>query len=367
MKPQQVTWALEDHTRAKHEILRRYLKAWFPILAFGGFPRMVFIDGFAGPGIYDDGSDGSPLIALKAFLDQTKPILAECHFHFIEKDILRAGRLRECIAALFAVRAQPRNLLVHVHDGENFEQVYSGALRNHPRNAPVFALVDPFGWNGIPMTAMCDLMDRASGEVLVNFMFEEINRFLAHPDQTANFDALFGCGDWRRLTTLPPTQRKAGIRDLYAAQLTAVAGARFVRHFEMRNGRERTDYYLFFATKNQKGLRKMKEAMWSVDQRGGMTFSDATNPHQQVLFDGGDTSQLEGILTRRFAGSVADVEEVERFVVEETAFRETHFRGILKGMEARVPAAIEVEGCREGRRKGTYPTGTRVRFMPTGI
>ncbi|KQP68393.1 three-Cys-motif partner protein TcmP [Methylobacterium sp. Leaf112] len=362
MKPQQVTWPLEDHTRAKHEILRRYLQAWFPILAQGGFPRMVLVDGFAGPGVYDDGSDGSPLIALKAFLDQPKPIPAECHFHFIEKDMARADRLRECIAALFAVRPQPRNLHVHVHAGEGFEQVYADALRNHPRNAPVFALVDPFGWNGIPMAAMRDLMDRASGEVLVNFMFEEINRFLAHPDQGANFDALFGCGEWRRLTMLPPTQRKAGIRDLYAKQLLSVAGARYVRHFEMRNGRERTDYYLFFATKNQRGLKKMKEAMWSVDQRGGMTFSDATDPSQQVLFDGQDTSQLEGILSRRFAGSVTNVDEVERFVVEETPFRETHYKGILKGMEARVPAAIQVEACREGRRKGTYPTGTRVRF-----
>ncbi len=189
----------------------------------------------------------------------------------------RADRLRGCIDALFSVRTRPPNLHVHVHAGEGFEQVYTAALRNHPRNAPVFALVDPFGWNGIPMSAMRDLMDRASGEVLVNFMFEEINRFLAHPDQTKNFDVLFGCGDWRGLTTLPPAHRKAGIRDLYSRQLATMAGARYVRYFEMRNGRERTDYYLFFATKNQKGLKKMKEAMWSVDQRGGMTFSDATD------------------------------------------------------------------------------------------
>lgn len=362
MKQQRVTWALEDHTRAKHEILRRYLQAWFPILALGGFPRMVFIDGFAGPGVYDDGSDGSPLIALKAFLEQPKPILAECHFHFIEKDEARADRLRGCIGALFAARPQPGNLHVRVHSGEGFEQVYAEALRDHPRNAPVFALVDPFGWNGIPMTAMRDLMNRASGEMLVNFMFEEINRFLTHPDQTANFDALFGCEDWRRVASLPPGQRKTGVRDLYAAQLRAAAGARYVRHFEMRNGRERTDYYLFFATKNLKGLKKIKEAMWSVDQRGGMTFSDATDPDQQVLFDGIDTSQLEGILVRRFSGAVADVEEVERFVVEETAFRETHYKGILKAMEARTPAAIQVEACRDGRRRGTYPTGTRIRF-----
>ena len=26
-------WQIEEHTKAKHEILRRYLSAWFPILA----------------------------------------------------------------------------------------------------------------------------------------------------------------------------------------------------------------------------------------------------------------------------------------------------------------------------------------------
>ena len=362
MKPQRVTWALEDHTRAKHEILRRYLQAWFPILAHGGFPRVVVIDGFAGPGIYDDGSDGSPLIALKAFLEQPRPIRVESHFHFIEMDQVRAERLQGCIEALFEGRERPSNLHWRVHSGVRFDQAYAEALANHPRNAPVFALVDPFGWGNIPMAVIRDLMNRGSGEVLINFMFEEINRFLTHPDQEANFDALFGCDAWRQVAALPPARRRAGIRDLYAGQLLAEAGARHVRYFEMRNERARTDYYLFFATKSSAGLKKMKEAMWSVDQRGGMVFSDATDPGQLVLFGGVDPSQLEGSLIRKFGGSAVDVEEIERFVVEETAFRETHYKSVLKGMETREPPGIRLEACRDGRRKGTFPPGTRVRF-----
>ena len=30
--PKDTIWEIEPHTQAKHEILRRYLGAWFPIL-----------------------------------------------------------------------------------------------------------------------------------------------------------------------------------------------------------------------------------------------------------------------------------------------------------------------------------------------
>jgi hypothetical protein len=31
--PQTTLWQIDRHTQAKHEILRRYLEAWFPILS----------------------------------------------------------------------------------------------------------------------------------------------------------------------------------------------------------------------------------------------------------------------------------------------------------------------------------------------
>ena len=52
----------------------------------------------------------------------------------------------------------------------------------------------------------------------------------------------------------------------------------------MRNERNASDYFLYFASNNRLGLAKMKEAMWKVDPAGGFTFSDATNFDQAVLF-----------------------------------------------------------------------------------
>jgi three-Cys-motif partner protein len=66
-------WPLEPHTAMKHEILRRYFQAWLPILAQTS-GRVVYIDGFAAPGEYRNGEDGSPVIVLKAARDHKRKL-----------------------------------------------------------------------------------------------------------------------------------------------------------------------------------------------------------------------------------------------------------------------------------------------------
>ena len=56
-------WQAEPHTFAKHRILETYLRAWAPILSrhlqkSGSRKKyLLFVDGFAGPGIYKEGQD----------------------------------------------------------------------------------------------------------------------------------------------------------------------------------------------------------------------------------------------------------------------------------------------------------------------
>ena len=56
--PKDTIWDLEPHTLVKHQILRHYLSAWFPILG-SAHTRVDYIDGFCGPGRYKTGEDGS--------------------------------------------------------------------------------------------------------------------------------------------------------------------------------------------------------------------------------------------------------------------------------------------------------------------
>ena len=83
--PNDTLWSLEPHTLGKHLVLRAYLNAWLPILGRWK-KRIVIIDGFAGPGEYKGGEEGSPQIAIRALVDHSARVDAEVVFFFIEKD-----------------------------------------------------------------------------------------------------------------------------------------------------------------------------------------------------------------------------------------------------------------------------------------
>ena len=114
------------------------------------------------------------------------------------------------------------------------------------------------------------------------------------------------------------------------------------------------DYLLFFATNNEQGLRKMKEAMWRVDESGTYSFSDATNPAQTVLFSSEpDRQLLARLITGKFSGAEVTLGEVESFVVRDTAFRETHYKKVLQALEQ--ANRVVVTNAPSNRRRGTYP------------
>jgi len=360
--PKTTTWPLEPHTRAKHEILRRYLHAWAAILGSGRFPMILYVDGFAGPGRYSTGEDGSPVIALNAALAHANRLTSEVRFQFMERNPERAEMLRQVVSGM----QLPDNFGVRVTSGSfesDMNEILAWCRGRGQALPPTFAFIDPFGWTGIPFDLIRKILANRSCEVLVNFMYEEINRFLGHPDQERNLDQLFGTPDWRELVLLKgKAERRLAIHSLYQKQLGSAA--RYVRSFEMRNDKDVTDYFLFFATNNVTGLRKMKEAMWGVDQSGEFTFSDATDPKQLLMFGKPDLGVLRRHIVAKFGGRETTVGTVENFVVEETAFRETHYKGVLKELELGVPTQLVPVNAPGKRKRGTFADKRmRIKFM----
>jgi three-Cys-motif partner protein len=263
--PKETIWELESHTRAKHEILRRYLQAWMVILSQGRFPEILYVDGFAGPGEYKGGKLGSPIIALDTALGYRPALTAKVNFLFVEKDVKRADHLR----TLLAQRTLPSNFSVIVEGGTTFEEAFERRYSEFVRNGrlmPAFAFIDPFGWTGAPFRLVRKLGQK-NCEVFINFMYEEINRFIGHSDQVQNFDSFFGTDAWKScVEQTDPRRRNRCLHDLYLRQLTQVAS--HVRSFEMSNARDVTDYYLFYATNELLGLKKMKEQCGKLTKAG---------------------------------------------------------------------------------------------------
>jgi three-Cys-motif partner protein len=122
-----ILWPREDHTAAKHRVLRAYLDGWLPVMANQalkmaahqvGQPRLLLVDGFAGPGRYAGSEPGSPLLMLDALLSHNGLAgwgAVEFIFLFIEHDKRRVDYLRQEVASLGTL---PTNIAVWIEHGE---------------------------------------------------------------------------------------------------------------------------------------------------------------------------------------------------------------------------------------------------------
>jgi three-Cys-motif partner protein len=360
-KPSETLWEIEPHTKAKHEILRRYLSAWFPILG-SKIPRIVYIDGFCGPGRYIGGEEGSPIIALKEALKQ--PVLAssEVNFLFIDERADRIGHLDSELSLLKI----PSNFHINpiVDEFENtLTKILDELQQNGHQLAPTFAFIDPFGFSGTPFSLVKRLLSNPRTEVFVNIMIEFINRFAEHPSNTVqqNIKQLLGASDAEINDVVNSQDRKLAFRQLYQDKLHK--HAKFVRFFEMYDDKNNLIYYLFFASNHPLGHKKMKEAFWRVDSQGGFKFSDRTNPNQPVLFELDPSLDLAKLLKLHFSGTTQKTQSVIFFVEDETAYIETQAKKALSYLESTTEISVEpIKADGKKRRKGTFPEGVIIHF-----
>lgn len=352
-------WDLDPHTKAKHEILKDYLAGWFPILSrFRG--RIVYIDGFAGPGIYSKGEEGSPVIALRTACEHIlKDYFNEIVFVFIESREDRAGKLREVLADKFPTL--PSKISYEVFSGE-FEEIISARLdeleQAGSKLAPTFAFIDPFGYTGFPMYLLKRILSYERCEVFITFMSGFIKRFLDEEKEGA-LTQLFDTDEWKGIRDVEG-YRDESLLDLYKKQLRKVCRTQHVLSFEMVGPYNQPIYHLIFCTNHIKGLEIMKNAMWRVDKRGKYKFSDRLGPGQTFLFDDAGIwiAKAAHMVYSNFRGQTVPIETIQEYVIANTIF--LYRSAIMQHIEKENPERIvSVDGR---KRKNSFPDGCVVTF-----
>lgn len=357
--PRETIWKLEEHSLGKHIVLRRYLKAWLPILGTTQ-GKIVFIDGFAGPGEYVDGEQGSPVIALDALENHHAPITAHVSFLFIEKDAERAQNLERLVAP-YRQRLGDR-VTIDVSQG-TFDQSLSALLSDIVADnkilAPSFVMVDPFGVSQTPMAVIGDVLKNHKSEVYISFMAEWINRFISAPEFEAGLDSLFGCSEWRGARTIQHFHdRKVFLFELYEKCLRK-AGAKFVVHFELYRSAQLI-YAIFFGTGSDTGCDKMKEAIWHADPQGGTSFVSGADAELNLFTH--DVSRFEKEILDGLskAGEWVSIERLQKWARgDKTHYHSAQLKTALATLERRGVIEARLNGRK--RRRNTYPPSTEIR------
>lgn len=362
--PKSTVWSLEPHSKGKHLILEGYLKAWLPIISRWN-KRILFIDGFAGPGIYKNGEHGSPLIALQTFKEHSNLIHSnfEMSFYFIEKDSARKKHLYDLIDKMKP--DLPGNFSIHIEEGEfneSMSDVLDAVERQNKQLAPCFAMLDPFGVSHTPMSIVKRLLKNKQSEVYISFMYEWINRFKEHDNFEKHLDDLYGCEDWRDGIDIDNAEkRKKYLFDLYKLQLKH-SGAKYVLHFELYEG-SRLVYAIFYGTKHLTGCDRMKQAIWKVVPFGDFAFRGTHSSQMTLGLNFSDFTPLIKALQKKFIGQDwVDIQTVLDFVMsDETDFHSGQVKtNALRKLEEQ--NLIEVKTGTRKRAK-QYPKGTILRFI----
>jgi three-Cys-motif partner protein len=364
MSIDEVLWDLEPHTKAKHEILKSYLGAWFPILA-SVHNRIVYVDGFAGPGVYKGGEDGSPIIALKVALHHI--LLArfrnELVFLFIETNERRVELLKQQIKSM----SLPANFKVRV-ECDSFENCVKNLVDSISERgkqlAPSFFFIDPFGPTGFSMTLLEKICNQQRSEVLINFSYQSLNQwFLQDPSKHKSVDLLFGNNTWRDALNLETNEKEKYLRLTYQNALEKLGWK--VRPFCMINKHGQTQYYLFFATKNPLGMLAMKRAMWKSAPIGDFKYSDLSNPNQPNMFEASFDEQYAKELAETVYSKHKGASVTKQALLDELAWDpicvERHLTRALRYLENEKQPSY-IKDVLNRKKKGFYPDGCTIMF-----
>ncbi len=305
------SWYRErEQTFVKHFFLERYLeRVAYVTLAGGGWSEFAYVDAFSGP--WRSADEG---------LKDTSVSIALTKLEGVWQGLQEAGR-DVTFRALFVERDRSayRNLQRLVAGFPNSgAKTICGEFQDHVEEARRFIgnafsliFVDPTGWS-VDLNLLRPLL-QLRGEVIINFMYNDINRHLLdnpQPSVQASFDPIFGGSSWRseiEQWIADGEDREAAILGVFCKRLRAAGSFDYVTSTRvMQPLAERTYFYLVYATRHWKGVEEFR----SVEQKALETqekvrFDAKMNAHEQrcgmrdMFRDESPTGQSVGFHERR--------------------------------------------------------------------
>lgn len=361
-----------DQTRVKHEILEAYLPAYYNILK-GQNKNLVYIDGFAGPGIYRKAStgesfDGSPIRALKLiaasrdFSEKVTPV-------FIEYDDALFNRLKENVNDFYAANPQIRQ--PECLHGSFADRVAQIIREVEGRLAPTFLFVDPCGVSGTSFETIKAVMKCEGCEAFIFFNIDGVRRIAGLEELSDVLIELMGSAQRARALydalrrSRHVAERERLIISHYRQAIIDDIGARYVISFRVEHEDQlKASHYFIHATKHRLGFAIMKDVMWrrghSADQPGALEFRQSGRTNFVPLFDlEADDIKLQ-ILNALKRGPIRAVTFYDTWVWRPNDLQcESSYRKVLLELEAE--GKIEVLS-----KDGKIVTSAEMRPHPKG-
>lgn len=276
---------LEQHSVAKHDLLRSYLAAYFPTLVSSPNQdelRLTIVDGFAGGGeyIHNESNElvlGSPFICLKAAEEaealinnpeRTKKVVFNVDYFFVEKNRDAAQYLAKSMKVHgYAGRIGKNVHLIHGDFNHYADRIIDFVRQKTPRSGRSIFILDQYGYTQVPMPLLAKIFaSLPRAEVILTFNVDSFNSYAT--DKTTR-SPLEGIGlpnvfHGRRLAEIKQNERdwRAYIQSQLYPHIVRSAGSRFHTPFFIRSQRGHGDFWLLHLSMHPKARDVMTEVHW---------------------------------------------------------------------------------------------------------
>jgi three-Cys-motif partner protein len=327
-----------NQSRIKSRIVSKYFWAWAKVvMPRARSRRIAYVDLFAGPGRYDDGTVSTPLLVLQRAIgdpDMKRMLLTV----FNDRDRQNTKSLTEAIFALPGIDQLEHKPQVQCEEvGAEIVKIFS-----QMRLIPTLFFVDPWGYKGLSLALINSVLKDWGCDCIFFFNYNRINMGLSNPAVRERMDVLFGEERANRIreksAQLKPDDRETLIIE-ELSQALKEAGAAYILPFcfKSEEGR-RTMHHLIFATKNFTGYEIMKEIMAGEStgrEQGVASFQYSAAPKDfPLLFAlSRPLDDLEESLLREFAARTLTMVALYREHSVGTPYTKANYKRALVNLE----------------------------------
>jgi three-Cys-motif partner protein len=364
---QQVIYPGDPWTAVKQDVYRRYAQCWMPKILQKGFFRGSIVDPFSYSGMYTEGLEGSPLTIGRTYLTHGSRERMISPLRLVWSDE-RSDRLEELERQWSKVKTQlgeDPNLHVDVdasRAGAFVDLQPQLALRANDgaSEQPILWIIDPYGWEAIPIESVKACLAHPRAEVIVTLMTRDLHRHRGQEDQRETISRCLGSDAWLPLRDEASVAAASSrFAEVYRHELEKLPGV-MTRRFAIAFGTGTPKYELIFATHNKGGLACWNQAGWGLDRyRGGAASEEDAGA--LTLFDDSPYTQPLRDSLEQLSGRHANWAELELRAAH-AGFKPTHVRQVLSEM-AGEGHAIRVDNIGG---KTAWPEGCEVQFYSSG-
>jgi three-Cys-motif partner protein len=362
--------AQKDESRVKTDIVEAYFVAWARIL--GGHQKqrreplhLGYVDLFAGPGCYDDGTETTPVRILSRVLDnedwRNGTLLL-----FNERNPALLYALGENVERVQQEKGKRLGIEPIFHD-LTIDSGYSECL-SYVKNRPTLFFVDPWGYVGITLRLLRDLAIGFGNDLIFFFNYRRVRAAVSNDLFKSRMDDLFGSRSEalrRQVGELHGVEREGAIVDAISSEL-AENVAEYVQRFRFGPTEDEASHYLFFVSKSRKGHELMTNIMAkrSHTDRFGVPTFEFTRTSQSSFFAQDPIETLADRLLKKFAGRELPVRAIFDDDSPGKQLQIRQYKTALLRLEAR--GQIESRPDPSERRPGTLADHVTIRFPREG-